>query len=317
MTQAFKIIEENKHEVYECQETCVLDINVYTIPDGTASDVSSAVVTIISPCGTTLVNEQAMTNDATGQYSYAYSLITDCEYGEYRVLYNLTNGTTRTLMSNSFFVFRTDLINKVRSYSGIGVKSVNDEDLARITLDALREACDEVFLFHHDEKPIADPDYGVTFNGTNTVVRTRCGNLADHDFDGHVYGYGANPCSGDITGYWYDSDYVRHTAKITVNDSISGRITLTKTDDSAIPSNNQGVYISYWTEWESYNENIFEDAVAYLAAHHLILRMTDLHSATAADLPSNQKKIELNLERFKNKYEALRNKISKPYCDGV
>lgn len=265
-----------------------------------------------------------MISDSVGHYEYDYTFTFDALYGEYDILYKATayDGTV-TIMRNSIMLFRNDIITKVRRYSGISRESIIDEDLCAITIEALHEALDEAFDFHHEVQPICDPDYGVLFDGSNTIVRTPDRYLADHDFDGSVIGQyntaaAQGSCNGDVYGYWIDSNYGRQGFEIYVNDTSTGRITITQTDGvTPIPADHQGVYLSYWTEWESYEENIFLDAVAYLSAHHAILRMTDLHRATGADLPSNQKKIELNLNRFYNKYEMLMSKISRPKCDGV
>ena len=260
-----------------------------------------------------------MVSDAIGHYEYNYNFPSDSVYGEYNIIYKATayDGTI-TIMRNSIMLFRKDILTKIRRYSGISNESIDDEDLCGITIQALDEALNEAFDFHKDVEPICDPDYGVIFNGSNKVVRTPKTPIADHDFNGSVEGIGATPCDGDITGYWIDSDYAKHDMYITVNDAKTGRITITQDDGvSAIPNDYQGAYLTFWTEWESYDENIFLDAVSYLAAHHAILRMTDLHRATGADLPSNQSKIELNLNRFYRKYEMLMSKISRPKCDGV
>jgi hypothetical protein len=307
--------------VYECEETCVFDIDIRAVPDGTLSNVSDVKISIEDPCGTILVDEASMTNESSGRYVYKYSFKTDCRYGEYKITYKAEEGTGITGIDitkkrNTLFLFRHDIMNKVRSYSGITNESVNNEDLARISMEALREALDEVYEFHKDVKPSCDPDTGLTFNGSNTEVRTPHKYLADHDFDGSVSGFDVAPCNGDITGYYIDSDYERQDINITVDNAEIGKITITDATGDPIPNNHNGVFISYWTEWESYNEDIFIDSVSYLAAHHLILRMTEAHRATAADLPSNQKKIELNLRRFYNKYRALMEKISRPLCDG-
>jgi hypothetical protein len=318
LTQVYKI-KETKHEIYERGETCVFDIEIRLLSSGAMSNVSDITITLTNPCGDILLNAQSMTSDSTGSYVYNYTLPSDSIYGEYTILYEATayvTGTVSSKMSN-MFVFRDDLVNKIRRYAQIGKETIDDEDLSGMAMDALREALDEVFEFHKDEVPVCDPNYGVLFNGTNTIVRTSKGNIADHNYDGSVLGTSASSCVSDITGYWIDSAYAKHTAKITINDAVTGRITITQTDDSAIPASYKGIYISYWTEWESYNEQIFEDAVAYLAAHHVILGMTEAHKATAADLPSNQKKIELNLQRFKTKYKELMSKISRPLCDGL
>jgi hypothetical protein len=208
----------------------------------------------------------------------------------------------------------------VRRYSGITKESVNDDDIAGIAIEVYREVADDIFIYHDYESPTYDPEYNTLFDGTSTIVRSKYTHIADHDFDGQIYGIGnlsRNTDWIDVAGYWIDQDYAKHTAKITVTDPVTGRMTITQTNNTAIPSTHNGVYIRYWTEWYTYNKRLFMDAIAYMTAHHLILRMTESHKATIADLPSNQRKIELNLNRFENKFYKIREMIAKPHGEGV
>lgn len=307
--------------MYERGETFAHAATIRNFTTKAKEDPDTITITITSPDGVVLVNAESMVSDGvTGEYAYNYNIAADALYGEYLVeVDSVKNGSTTTGLEH-FIVFSWDVVYKIRRYSGIEKTSVKDDDIVGIGLESFHEVMDDVYEYYKDVEPICDPDYGVLFNGTNTVVRTKHTPIADHDFDGYVYGTGniSRPTDWvDISGYWYDSDYARHEAKITVNDSVSGRVTVTQTDDNPIPSTHKGVYFTYWIEWNSFNEHILRDAVAYLASHNLILRLTELHTATAADLPSNQRKIELNLSRFNRKYEKLLDMISKPAMDGV
>jgi hypothetical protein len=319
MTQIFKIEEKFSHEVYERDETCVFDIETHLINSGILSDVSDSYVTLIAPDGTILLNNVIMTHGTTGRYSHKYDFTSSAKYGAYDITYKSidTDGTI-TKERSSLFLFRYDIIRKIRKYSGITKVSISDEDIAEIAMESMEETLEEVYEFHHGEEPMCDPEYGVLFNGTNKIVRTKYNNLADYDFDGFVYGQANLSSASDITGYYIDSNHAKQECHISVNDAITGRITVTKSDNvTAIPSDNNGVFISYWIAWESFNEKILLSAICYLAAHNCLLRLIDLNRATAADLPSNQKKMELNIKRFEEKYEILMEKITKPRCDGV
>jgi hypothetical protein len=322
MAQKYKIIESQTHEIYERGETIVFDIEIRAFPSGTLTNCTNVNVTVTNPCDNEILSAQSMASDATGEYFYNYDIAADARYGEYEILYTAVDAdgvTTRE--TTSYIIFPNDIVNKIRAYSGVSLASVSNETIARIGIEALRECLDDVFVLHKNEKAIYDPDYGTLFNGTNTVVRLACTPIADHDFDGNVYGSAQiTDCDDwvDVSGYWYDEDYTRHCALVTVNDCVSGRITVTQADGvTAIPNTHNGVYFKYWHEWRTFNEKILKDAIAYLAAHHLVLRMTDLHHATAADLPSNQRKIELNLKRFKDKYDELFELISEPRIAGI
>lgn len=308
--------------MYERGETFSHAVTVRNYTSTAKENPDSIKITITAPDDVVLVSAVAMTSDGAtaGDYLYNYNIPADALYGEYTVEVDTVKGGSTTTEKNHFIVMPWDVVDKIRTYSGVNKESVADDDVATIAFEAYRELLDDVYIYHSYETLVQDPDYCALFNGTNTVVRTRYTHIADHDFDGEVYGIGnisRNTDYIDVAGYWIDSDYARHTIKVTVNDSITGRVTITQTDDTPIPSTHQGVFVRYWTEWKTFNNRLLKDAVAYLAAHHLLLKMTDAHTATAADLPSNQRKIELNLLRFENKSNQIMEKISKPKCEGV
>ena len=307
--------------MYERGETYTHFVTVRNYDSTAKENPDTIKITITAPDDVVLVNAASMTSDGTtGEYYYNYAIPADALYGEYIVEVDSTKDSSVTTEKTHFVIFSWDVVRKIRQYSGVGKESVGDDDVAGIALEAFRETVDEIYEYHFKESPMIDPDYGVLFNGSNTVVRTKYGDIADHDFDGYVYGTGnlsRNTDWLDITGYWIDSDYAKHDAKITVNDSITGRITVTQNDSSAIPNDHNGVYMTYWTEWSTYNKRLMKDAIAYLSAHHLLLRMMEAHRATAADLPSNQRKIEMNMNRFQDKYYQILEKIAKPIAEGV
>jgi len=308
--------------MYERGETFSHSVTVRNPKTTAKENPDTIAITITAPDDIVLVNAASMVSDGinVGEYTYNYDISNTALYGEYHVEVDAVKDSSVTTSKTNFIVMSWEVVNMVRRYSGITKESVSDDDIAGIALETFREVADDIFIYHNYESPVCDPNYDVLFDGSNTVVKSKYNHIADHDFDGYVYGIGnlsRNTDSTDVAGYWLDSSYAKQTAKITVTDAVTGRMTITQTDDTAIPSTHNGVFIRYWTEWSTYNKKLFMDAVAYLAAHHLILRMTESHKATIADLPSNQRKIELNLTRFEGKYYRIREKIAKPYGEGV
>jgi len=308
--------------MYERGETLSHAVTVRNFTTTVKENPDSIKITITAPDDLVLVSAASMVSDGinVGEYIYNYTIPETAIFGEYTIEVDTVKNGSTTTSKHNFMVMSWEVVNMIRRYSGITKESVSDDDIAGIALEVYREVADDIFLYHPYEQPTYDPDYNTLFDGSSSVVRAKRTPIADHDFDGYVYGIGnlsRNTDFIDVAGYWIDSDYVKHTAKITVTDAQTGRMTITQTDNTPIPSTHTGVYIRYWTEWDTYNKKLFMDAVAYLASHHLILRMTEAHKATIADLPSNQRKIELNLGRFEDKYYRIREKIAKPYGEGV
>ena len=286
---------------------------------GTLVNPTTITMTITDSCGNILVNALPMANDAVGKYHYAYTIGATAYYGIYTTVVIATGaGGDVTKFTEDFVVMPWDLIDNIRRISGIAEeKSIDDDDLGYIALQAYREALDDVLEKHDEEVPTYDPSVGVKFNGTNTTVRTACAHIADHDGDGNTVGFGEQTCGTDVYGFWYDSTYAYQTCYITVGSPISGRITVTQDDGvTAIPSTNKGVFLTYWTYYKTFDINILRNAVEYLAANKLVERFHELHRATLADLPSNQREVELDIRRFEREYYRLLDKIRRPALGG-
>jgi hypothetical protein len=308
--------------MYERGETLSHAVTVRNFTTTAKENPESIKITITSPDDIVLVSAASMVSDGVtvGEYIYNYTIPETAIYGEYTIEVDTVKSSSTTTSKHNFMVMSWEVVNMIRRYSGITKESVSDDDIVGIALEVYREVADDVFIYHDYESPTCDPNYDALFDGSNTIVRSKYTHIADHDFDGQVYGIGnlsRNTDWIDVAGYWIDSTFAKQTAKITVTDKVTGRMTITQTSGVAIPSTHNGVYIRYWTEWNTFNSRLFMDAIAYLAAHHLILRMTEAHKATIADLPSNQRKIELNLTRFEAKYYKIREQIAKPYGEGV
>jgi hypothetical protein len=286
--------------------------------DGALVDPSTVSLSIFDPCGVALVSDASMTKDDTGKYHYKYAISATAAYGFYRTLVTAEGSSGDiTKFTREFFILPWNGLDNVRKLSGIKEeKTISDDDLGYIIWKAYEEAIDEIYKLHHNVTPKCDPSINVLFNGTNTTVKARHCYLADRNGDGSVTGFGEQSCGTDITGWWFDSSYARHLCEITVTDSVTGRLAVTQRNGIAIPSNNHGVYLTYWTQYESYSEHFLREAVEYLAANKVTLRFHELHRATLADLPSNQKRLELDLRRFEREYERLRDKIREPMIVG-
>lgn len=305
--------------IYERDSEYYIRLDIHDIIDPFAPTSPSLVtISITDPCGNALITNQVMTEVSTGVFDYGYAIQSAATYGEYTVEISTTTYTMVKLYD--FYVFPWNIIPRIRRKSGIEeYKSIADHDLALIAWAAYEKVLARTFITHFDETPVADPDYCKLFNGTNTVVRTKYGYLADHDGDGIISGATTSKaCDGDICGYWYDSDYARHDCTIVVNDSTSGRITVTQNDGvTAIPNTNQGVYISYWTRYKTWQLRLFRSAVEYLAAHEVVLRFDELDRATLADLQSNKQVFLADPNRLEKEYLKSMEDIRQPSFGGV
>jgi len=240
------------------------------------------------------------------------------KYGEYNIQVIATDASGDVaIFDDKLYIFPWNITYDVRRYYGItSKKSISDHDIATLIFEAYKEALDEVYEYWHDDIPNCNPDDGSWFDGTNTVFETKHGPIADKDGDGVVQGFGEASCGTDIWGWWKDSDGDCHKLNITVNESHCGKITITQLDGTAIPSDNEWVRISYFTEWETYNERMFRIAVAYLAAYKCIEAFKALDKATLADLDSNRRDVEISKNRMLEQYKKAIRKVKRPNISG-
>ena len=280
---------------------------------------SSVKISIDDPCGFTILASTDMTSLGSGVYSYDYGINSSATYGKYKVTLSTTTYTQKEVYS--YYLFPWDVEDEVRAISGVGQnKMLSDYSLNEIIWEAYKEAKHEVYDLQHRVKPkscwTSCSSYNYCINGSNTTFFVP-NPIADHDGDGLVKGWGEQSCGTDIDGFYKDCNGYRHQVKITVQEANNGRLTVTKTDGTAIESTANGVWFDYWTESRTYDDDLFRMAVMYLAAHKCILRFGELERASSADLAVAQNVKYVDPERMFKNYKRIMKKIQVPRIGGV
>lgn len=313
MGNFYNITTKYENSIYERGEENYYVAKIKNIDGNANATPSSVSITIYDPCSNVTINSIAMVALTTGEYYYSYTIPNDAIFGQYNIEVTASSPTYTTTYKDKFYILPWNIIYDTRRYSGItSKKSVSDHDIAGIIWEAYLEALKKVYVFQNEEKPKCNPNTGAGFDGTNTTFATRHTPLADINGDGVVTGYGEISCGTDVDGYWTDTNGDCHLLKITVLDAKCGKLTITQLDGTAIPNTNCGVKINYYTEWRTFNMNIFKSAVAFLAAHKCIVRFKELGKATLADLHSNKEVILHDRDRMLKAYKKAMRSISKP-----
>ena len=304
--------------LYELNETYINWTKIRT-RDKVMVDADTITITITDSCGTEVVSAQAMTNEATGEYSYAYDIPKDAQYGIYDVIVTATSvDKSVSKFRDSFIILPWDITTFIRRISGIKEeKTIGDDDIAMIAWESYKEVLDDVYEKVDMERPLTDPSTGVGFDGTNTSFQTKQYPIADHNGDGSVTGKGELTCGEDAYFYWKDSNYSLQEGKIKIDKERNGEVTLTQSDDSPVPNTATACYVTYWIEYETFDSTLLKKAVAYHAAHEIMLQFSNLDKATLADLETNKPIILATPNRMLKKYKTIRDRIRKPVCDGV
>jgi hypothetical protein len=288
--------------------------------DNTKVDPSTVTITIKDPCSFVLVNGQNMTKSATGVYYYNYDTIqSSATYGKYKVEVVSTAASGQVgYYHDEFYVMPWKVEKDVRQITGASeTKDIEDDDLSDICWKAYKEALRDVYIHYHDEAPGCNPSSGAGFNGTNTSFQTKHRPIADINGDGTVLGNNTS-CATDVDCWWKDSSGSQQRGIVTVSKARNGEITITRNDGStAIPSNNEGVYLDYWMEYSSFNSDLFQNAVSHLAADYLIRRLKEVDRVTLGDLASNFPIIEKDSRRFYRKYKQIINRVRQPKMGGI
>jgi len=302
-----------ENAIYERGEDNYYVVKIKDIDGSAYVDPSTCSITITNPCDAVLVNADAMTKDSLGVYYYSYSIPTTATYGRYEIEVTTSSPTYTTIYKDKFYILPWNIIYDVRRFSGItSKKSISDHDIAGIIWESYKEALDAVYTYCHNDIPNCNPDTGEWFNGTNMVFETKQSPIADFNGDGVVNGWGEASCGTDISGWWKDADGNCHRLNVTVNDAHCGNISITQTDGTPIPSDAEWVHLDYHVEWESYDENLFRFAVAYLAAHKCIERFRELGSANLSDLDSSKEEILADKKRMLREYRKVIRRIQRP-----
>lgn len=285
--------------------------------DQQKTDPASVTFSIKDPCGNIILDSQVMTNSSTGIYYYDYELSSTASYGRYVTTVKSTAAESQTgIITGEFFIMPWKAEKDIRRKLGLSdSKDIDDSDLSHFAWGAYVEGLRTLYKHYRDVSPKPNPTSGALFDGSNTSFKTQHCPLGDSNGDGSVLG-NADDCKKDVDGYWYDSDGLRQECTVTVSNAKSGEITITQTDSSAIPADNEGVYLDYWVEPRSYDEFIFREAVAYLGSHYVQNRLEERKHISVADINSNQKIIFKNPTRYYNEYRRLMKLISKPKIGG-
>jgi len=281
---------------------------------GVKVDPTTIVESIYDPCNNAILTDQSMTSDSTGVYYWDEQLSSTATFGKYRVVVKTTAGAGQTsYLEDEFFIMPWKLEKDIRRTTGVDdEKSIEDDDLSHIAWKSYQQALRDVFNHHYGETPSGNPDTGVGFNGSNTCFQTSYYPIADKNGDGSVTGSDSS-CGTDITGWWINSAGHRTKAIITVTEENNGEISVYQSDGAtAIPSTNEGVYLDYWSEYESYDLDLFREAVVNLASHLLMQRLKEVDRVTLGDLSGNAPIVEVNSRRFWNEYKRIINLVRSP-----
>ena len=278
---------------------------------------TTILITITDPCGVVKVNGSAMVNDSIGVYYYAYDIPVDGVYGKWDVKVVATDGGDDSVFKDKIYLLPWDAVEQVRELSGItSKKSIDDDTIARIIWESYGEALEKVHKLRKNETFLCNPDTGDWIDGTNKVFKVKNSPIADYNGDGDVSGADGTNCTSDITLLWKDVDGNCHEGKVTVNEPECGKVTLTQSDDSALPSDLCWAKVTYHTEWYSFSTTLFRKAVSYLAAYECLIRFTELKGTTQADLNPNVVKFNVRRKTLQAKYTSIMRLIKKPVVSG-
>lgn len=277
-------------------------------------DPSTVSMSIEAPNGSTVLSYSAMTKDSTGVYYYDHVLSSTASYGRYVVRIKSGGGGYHSIERDEFFIMPWRLEDSIRRKTGISKNDISDDDLSHVAWTSYQEALRDVYLHHYKEVPKNNPDTGTGFDGSNTSFQTRYFPIADIGGDGVIGD--SDDDEEDITCWWINNAGHRNSGYVNVTEADNGEITICQSDGStAIPSNNEGVYLDYWSEYQSYNTFLFREAVSFLASHYVNLRFTERDMTTIADL--GRPVILKYPNRFLREYRRIINSVRKPKIAGV
>jgi hypothetical protein len=321
----YSITETEESGIYERGDDYLCHVTIRDILTTSESTPSSISITITDPCGVEVVSSQAMSTDAVGIYYYDHTISDTAPYGKYNV--EISTCTYTMKKTYSYYVFPWNVNKQVRELAGIGEqKSISDSAINGLIWNAYNEVKQEVFEYHYDEQVRCNccmencrcGNYVCsTFDGTQTTFWTQAGYLADHDDNGTVQGYGEASCCSDVFMTWKDCSGDCHTGYVNVLDDVCGKLKLTSDGTTALPASYAWVKLEYWTRTRGWTRDLMHEAVEYLSAHKVLLRLGELERATSADLVAAQNIKYVDPSRMKKEYRRILKKIKLPAAGGV
>jgi hypothetical protein len=261
-----------------------------------------------------------MTSDGTGEYFYKHTLSSSATYGRYHTRV-IATGTSYAVIDSEFFIMPWNVVEDIRITMGLGSdeKSIDDDTLAHIGWNCYQYALRDIYVHHYEEAPNCDPTNSYMYNGTNTSFQTKHYPIADITGDGNVWGSGDTAsCATDVHMYWIDNNGLYNEGKVKVTKAQHGEISLYQYDGTtALPQDNEGVYLDYWEKSRRYDEYLFRQAVVKLSCHELSKRMTTMDKVTLADIRSNNPIIVIDPNMFMREYKRYINKNCEMVLGGV
>ncbi len=263
--------------------------------------VTSAEMTIEYPCssGATTI---AMVSSATGIYDSSWNIPSDATYGEYQVTITALVGTAISTFISSFYILPWNIIQQVRSVSGIKQSNdISDDDIAIICWNAYVEVREDAFLQHIDEK--VNP---CSLDTPNYYVCQRI----EEDY---------LVCDEEAISGWYIKDCTgKAYLTVTIEDATLGKIKVLDEDGEELcGADDCRMYVSYRTHGKAFNELLFKKALVYLASHEIVLRFTELDKVTLADLHSNAPIVLAAPNRLFDQYKKTMRKIRQIKVGGI
>jgi len=312
----FSIPDEQKNVICERGETNLIKINIKNT-SYVDTDPSSVSISIYNPCSKKLIDNAVMTSTCTGKYEYYYTVPADAIFGEYEVEITASSPTYINIYKDRFTILPWNVIQEVRRKSGAtSKKSIDDKDISLIILEAYQEILTLVYKLRKNETFLCNPDTGAWIDGTNKIFEVRNPPIADYNGDNEVTGKGELDCGEDITLLWTDVDSNCSEGKVVVNNAECGNVTLTQSDDSALPSNYKSATVTYYSEWYPFKLDLLKKATVYLAAYECAIRFTELSKTTQADLSPSIIKFNTQRKELYRKYKDVLRLIKKPVVAG-
>ena len=257
---------------------------------------------IYDQCNHWLVKSLSMSSDAIGKFYYNYPITATATFGRYYSKVTAKDaGGNISVFKDEFYVLPWDGVQDVRQTMGLPeAKSVDDDTIANALWNSYLYALKDVYIHHIDTGCLNNPDTSVGFNGTNHYFRATHYPIADITGDGTI----SNSCPSDIYVTWINSTGSWAYGSVTIQNAEFGQIHIYQSDGvTPIPSDNAGVYLSYWYEPERYDEYLFQQAAVRLTCYELSKRFNSLNEITLQDIRSNNALVIIDPNLWMKEYK--------------
>lgn len=274
-----------------------------------------------------------MINCSPGVYNYSYDLSSDAIFGQYEVIVKATKDGDVSIIPEKFWVMPWDIQEEVRSLTGMSTKKISDDDLSYMVWNSYIEVRDKAMELHYREKLCCCVD-GICSCCGNIECDCICGTgspttcsrwkinnypIADFNNDNNIHGCecddASEECQNDICLIWKNSDGECQDGAVKVEHADCGEIKVYQSDCvTAIPSTNEGIFVTYRSTWKTFTMPKFKKAVAYMAAYELAVR----YNLVSKVVPGCNEHAKVSFTKMLwNRYRNILDSICKPAFSGV